>query len=64
MVHNRNLRSNPSLTMHIGDGMTVVIVEGEAHFGPVTRRRRETAAEHNRRYWHYGMKATADQVCR
>ena len=24
-VHNRNIRSNPSLTMHIGDGMTAVI---------------------------------------
>lgn len=60
-VHNRNLRSNPSLTMHIGDGMTAVIVEGEASFGPPSTDVAERLAEeHNRKYSHYG-KATADQ---
>lgn len=61
-VHNRNIRSNPSLTMHIGDGMTAVIVEGQAHFGPPTPDvAQRLADEHNRKYSHYGMQATPEQ---
>ena len=61
-VHNRNIRSNPSLTIHIGDGMTAVIVEGEAHFGPPTPDvAQRLADEHNRKYSHYGMQATPEQ---
>ena len=61
-VHNHNLISNRSLTMHIGDGLTAIIVEGETRFGianPGTARR--LADEHNRKYSHYGMKATPKQ---
>jgi hypothetical protein len=48
--------------MHIGDGMMAVIVEGEAHFGsPTPDLARTLAEEHNRKYSHYGMKATPEQ---
>jgi hypothetical protein len=61
-VHNRNLTLNRSLTMHIGDGMTAIIVEGKAQFGkagPSIAQR--LADEQNRKYSHYGMKATPEQ---
>lgn len=60
-VHNQNLRSNPALTMHIGDGMTAIIVEGKALFEkqPAALAQR-LADEHNRKYSHYGH-ATPDQ---
>ena len=61
-VHNRNLKSNPALTMHIGDGMTAIIVEGLATFETVASDVAERmASEHNRKYSHYGMKATPEQ---
>jgi hypothetical protein len=48
--------------MHIGDGMTAVIVEGEAHFGPPTPEvAQRLVEEHNRKYSHHGMKATPEQ---
>lgn len=60
-VHNKNLATNSALSMHIGDGMTAVIVEGRATFEtPSVEIAERMAAEHNRKYSHYG-KATVDQ---
>ena len=61
-VHNRNLTLNRSVTMHIGDGMTAIIVEGEAHFGKAGPSIAQGLAdEQNRKYSHYGMKATPER---
>jgi hypothetical protein len=60
-VHNRNLQHNRSLVVHIGDGMKAIIVEGEAdHVHPPTAIAERLAELNNRKYGHYGMKATAD----
>ena len=61
-VHNRNLTLNRSVTMHFGDRMTAIIVEGEARIGragPSIAQR--LADDQNREYSHYGMKATTEQ---
>jgi hypothetical protein len=60
-VHNRNLEHNRSLAVHIGDGMNAIIVEGEADYVHPPRELAERLAEvNNRKYGHYGMKATAE----
>jgi hypothetical protein len=60
-VHNRNLVTNPALSMHIGDGITAIIVEGVAkRETPGEDVAEKMAGEHNRKYSHYG-KATAQQ---
>src|SRR5687768_7196996 len=60
-VHNRNLRENPEVVMHIGDGMKAIIVEGTVE---IIKPSRETAARladiNNVKYAHYGMNATAE----
>lgn len=54
-VHNRNLQTNKALTMHIGEGLNAIIVEGEAAFIKPPREIAARIAEaHNRKYRHYG----------
>jgi Pyridoxamine 5'-phosphate oxidase len=60
-VHNRNLQHNRSLAMHIGDGMKAIIVEGKADFvHPPSDVAERLADANNRKYAHYGMKATPE----
>ena len=60
-VHNRNIQSNPELSMHIGDGMKAIIVEGNAEKSTPEREVAERMAEqHNRKYSHYGEIATPE----
>jgi hypothetical protein len=63
-IHNRNLQYSRLLTMHIGDGLEAVIVEGEARqLTPHQDLAAELAAEHNRKYSHYGIDATVKRRC-
>lgn len=60
-IHNRNLQHNRALTMHIGDGMKAIIVEGEAqHIKPSRDIAERLAQESNRKYSHYGLNTTAE----
>ena len=60
-VHNRNLRTNRALTMHVGDGMKAIIVEGEAEKVTPPRELAQRLAEaSNVKYAHYGMASTAE----
>jgi hypothetical protein len=55
-VHNRNLQHNRSLTMHIGDGMKAIIVEGDADFIHTTQAVAQRLSDENKRkYSHYGI---------
>ena len=55
-VHTRNVQQNPAVSMHIGDGMKAIIVEGEAHHTTTSRETAERLAEiNNTKYAHYGM---------
>lgn len=59
-VHNRNLETNRALTMHVGDGMKAIIVEGTAEkVAPPEDVAVRLAEASNRKYAHYGMNATA-----
>jgi hypothetical protein len=54
-VHNRNLKDNPSVVVHIGDGLEATIVEGQSHHMIASPElATELAAEQNRKYPHYG----------
>ncbi len=60
-VHNRNVQKNAALSMHIGDGMKAIIVEGEAsHVHPDQDIAERLADVNNTKYAHYGMKTTAE----
>lgn len=60
-VHNRNLRTNPAVTMHIGDGMKAIIVEGVAEkVVPEPDVAQRLADVNNTKYAHYGSDATAE----
>jgi hypothetical protein len=55
-VHNRNIATNPAVSMHIGDGMKAIIVEGDAEFTKVESGVAAQLAEmNNTKYAHYGM---------
>lgn len=41
-VHARNLQTNPQLSMHIGDGLTAIIIKGDARFETVPLERAES----------------------
>jgi nitroimidazol reductase NimA-like FMN-containing flavoprotein (pyridoxamine 5'-phosphate oxidase superfamily) len=61
-VHNKNVQKNPALSLHIGDGMKAIIVEGTADRQALTRATAERLANvNNTKYKHYGMNATAEQ---
>ena len=54
-VHNRNLKDNPSVSVHIGDGLEAVIVEGRSqHIVAFPELATELAAAQNRKYPQYG----------
>jgi nitroimidazol reductase NimA-like FMN-containing flavoprotein (pyridoxamine 5'-phosphate oxidase superfamily) len=55
-VHNRNLETNAAVTMHIGDGMKAIIVEGDAEIVKTDQDTAERLAKiNNTKYAHYGM---------
>ena len=60
-VHNHNVEKNPAATMHIGDGMKAIIVEGESRFVKPPQEIAEKLAEiNNVKYAHYGMNSTPE----
>lgn len=60
-VHNRNLAANDAATMHIGDGMKAIIVEGRAsHVKPPQETAEDLARINNTKYAHYGMNMKAE----
>ena len=60
-IHNKNIEHNPAVTMHIGDGMKAIIVEGESHFAKPPRETAERlVAISNVKYAHYGMNDTPE----
>jgi hypothetical protein len=60
-VHNRNVRKNPSVVMHVGDGIKAIIVEGEvAKASPSREIAQHLSDVNNEKYAHYGMNTTAD----
>jgi Pyridoxamine 5'-phosphate oxidase len=60
-VHNRNLENNSEAVMHIGDGLTAIIVEGGAkHVRLEGETAQRLADANNRKYSHYGLKAKPD----
>lgn len=60
-VHMKNAARHPTGVMHTGDGLTPIIVEGAISEASPTQDEAERLSEaNNRKYAHYGMKATAD----
>ena len=60
-VHNRNLENNSEAVMHIGDGLTAIIVEGEArHVRLEGETAQRLADANNRKYSHYGLNVEPD----
>jgi len=60
-VHNRNLENNHEAVMHIGEGLTAIIVEGEAkHVRLELEIAQRLADVNNRKYSHYGLNTKAD----
>lgn len=60
-VHNHNIEKNPAVTVHIGDGMEVIILEGDArHVTPPQDISQQLADVNNTKYAHYGMKMTPE----
>jgi Pyridoxamine 5'-phosphate oxidase len=60
-IHNRNIDKNPNVTIHIGEGMDAIIVEGLSHHMiPAPDLAKQLADANNVKYAHYGMNITAD----
>jgi len=60
-VHSRIIQHNPSVTMHIGDGISAVIVEGKVTRVKPDRRLAEVLAKGAEKYRHYGYNMSAEQ---
>jgi rhodanese-related sulfurtransferase len=60
-VHSRIIQHNPSVTMHIGDGISAVIVEGRVTRVKPDRRLAEVLAKGAEKYKHYGYNMSAEQ---
>lgn len=59
-MHNRNIKTNSSLVMHIGDGSKAIIVEGDVrHETPERDVAQRLPGVSNTKYAHYGMEQTA-----
>ena len=60
-VHSKNIEANPAITMHVGDGMKAIIVEGDAKFVKLEHPIAAKLAEmNNTKYAHYGMNSKAE----
>jgi hypothetical protein len=60
-VHSRIIKRNPWVTMHIGDGISVVIVEGRVSRFKPDRQLAEALAKGAEKYKHYGYNMNAEQ---
>jgi nitroimidazol reductase NimA-like FMN-containing flavoprotein (pyridoxamine 5'-phosphate oxidase superfamily) len=60
-VHSRIIKRNPSVTMHIGDGVSAVIVEGRVRKFKPDRQLAEALAKGAEKYKHYGYNMSAKQ---
>jgi hypothetical protein len=60
-VHHRNVDKNPEVTMHVGEGLKAIIVEGSVEkIVPPRDLAQRLADATNVKYAHYGMKNTAE----
>jgi hypothetical protein len=60
-VNHNNIQHNSAIAMHIGDGVSAVIVEGRAvHTTPTPELAEQLAQQLNRKYAHYGLNLTGD----
>lgn len=53
-IHARNVAANPAVAFHVGEGLTAVIVEGEAREADVDRSLAERLAEAQGKYKAFG----------